>query len=350
MAKRVAAKPLDVIEDPETGNRFVVYTTKAGVHLELHFDGEEPWFTQRDLAGMFGVHPDTVGDHINRFMTDGELDVSTTGNFPVVQQEGDRSVRREIKHYNLDIAFYVGYRVNSIEGKLFRRWATQMLVQLAKYGFVIDKRRLKGAPDRLAKLREIIRELRADEANLYAELRHILAMCKDYDQKLESTRLFFAHFQNRVLYAITGHTAAEIVLKEANAAKPDMGLQTWDEDNDYPLQSDATNSKNYLGKLQLEDLNRLVSMVLDFFEDQTKRGWLVTMGDADAKLEEILNVNKRKMLKRFGGASAEEAERHAKAQYKIFDKARRGDWKQKALAELNAAASLLPRSKTKKPS
>ena len=111
----------------------------------------------------------------------------------------------------------------------------------------------------------------------------------------------------------------------------------------------ATNSKNYLGQLQLEDLNRLVSMVLDFFEDQTKRGWLVTMGDADAKLEEILNVNKRKMLKRFGGASAEEAERHAKAQYKMFDKARRVEWKQKALAELNAAASLLPRSK-KKPS
>ena len=123
-----------------------------------------------------------------------------------------------------------------------------MLVQLAKYGFVIDKRRLKGAPDRLAKLREIIRELRADEANLYAELRHILAMCKDYDQKLESTRLFFAHFQNRLLYAITGHTAAEIVLKEADASKPNMGLQTWDEDNDHPLQSDATNSKNLYGQ------------------------------------------------------------------------------------------------------
>jgi hypothetical protein len=349
MAGKAAAKPLDVIEDPETGNRFVVYTNRNGAQLELHFDGEEPWFTQRDLASMFGVDTDTVADHINRFMADGELDDSTTGIFPVVQQEGERTVRREIKHYSLDVAFYVGYRVNSTEGKLFRRWATQMLVQLAKYGFVIDKRRLKGSPDRLAKLREIIRELRADEANLYAELRHILSMCKDYDQKLESTRRFFAHFQNRLLYAITGQTAAEIVLKEADASKPNMGLQTWDEDNEYPLQADATNSKNYLGKLQLEDLNRLVSMVLDFFEDQTKRGWLVTMGDADARLEEILSVNKRKMLRGFGGASADDAEKYAKAQYKIFDKARRAEWKAKAIAELNAAAKALPRSR-KKPS
>jgi hypothetical protein len=347
MASKVAAKPLDVIEDPETGNRFVVYTTKAGLHMEIHFDGEEPWFTQRDLATMFGVDSDTVGDHIQKFRADGELEESTTGKFPVVGWEGERQVTRQILHYSLDVAFYVGYRVNSAEGKLFRRWATQMLVQLAKYGFVIDKRRLKGSPDRLAKLREIIRELRADEANLYAELRHILAMCKNYDPKLESTRLFFANFQNRLLYAITGHTAAEILFKEADASRPNMGLQTWDEDNDYPLQSDVTNSKNYLGDLQLEDLNRLVSMVLDFFEDQTRRGWLVTMEDADAKLEEILAVNKRKLLKGFGNASADDAEKHARAQYKIFDKARRAEWKAKALAELNAAAKVLPQSKKK---
>jgi hypothetical protein len=350
MARKATMKPLDVIEDPETGNRFVVYTTQAGLQLEVHFDGEEPWFTQLQVANIFGVSVPTVNEHIAKFYADGELDEATIRKFRIVRQEGTRQVEREIDHYGLDVAFYVGYRVNSTEGKLFRRWATQMLVQLATQGFVIDKRRLKGAPDRLAKLREIIRELRADEANLYAELRHILAMCKDYDRNLESTRLFFAHFQNRLLYAITGHTAAEIVLNEADASKANMGLQTWDEDNDYPLQSDATNSRNYLGQLQLEDLNRLVSMVLDFFEDQTKRGWLVSMGDADTKLEEILNVNKRKMLKRFGGASAGEAERHAKAQYKIFDKARRAAWKEKALTELNAAASLLPRSKRKKSS
>jgi hypothetical protein len=188
MTGKVAAKPLDVIEDPETGNRFVVYTTKTGVQMDVHFDGEEPWFTQLQIAELFGVSVPTANEHIAKFQADGELDEATIRKFRIVRQEGERTVSREIDHYGLDVAFYVGYRVNSTEGKLFRRWATQMLVQLAKYGFVVDKRRLKGSPDRLAKLREIIRELRADEANLCAELRQILAMCKDYDQKLESTR------------------------------------------------------------------------------------------------------------------------------------------------------------------
>jgi hypothetical protein len=128
-----------------------------------------------------------------------------------------------------------------------------------------------------------------------------------------------------------------------------MGLATWHEDNEYPLQDDATNSKNYLGKLQLEDLNRLVTMVLDFFEDQVTRGWLVSMADADAKLEEILAVNKRKMLKRFGLVKSERAEAHAKEQYKIFDDARRIEWKLNALADLNSKAKALPRPRTKKP-
>lgn len=270
-----AAQPLSVIEDEETGNRFVLYTTKSGVHLEVQFDGDEPWFTQRDLAMTFGVDTDTVSMHIKNFVASGDLEPSTTEEFSVVRREGAREVRRTITHYNLDVAFYVGYRVNSVEGKLFRRWATQMLIQLAKYGFVIDKRRMRGEPSRLAKLRETIRELRADEANLYAELRSILAMCQDYDPSRNETRLFFAHFQDCLLYAIVGKTSAEIKMT-ANASKPNMGLETWHEDNEYPLQNDALNSKNYLGPLQLEDLNRLVGMVLDFFEDQVARGWLVS--------------------------------------------------------------------------
>lgn len=338
MAQAAAAKPLAVIED-ETGARFVTYATRTGMHLELAFDGEEPWFTQKDMAAMYGVGVSSVNEHIAKFMQDGEIDESVIRNFRITAADGKSY---DTKHYGLDVAFYVGYRVNSTEGKLFRRWATQTLVQLAKYGFVVDKRRLKGAPDRLAKLREIIRELRADEANMYAELRSILAMCKDYAPRLEATRLFFAHFQNRLLYAITGHTSAELLFKLANATKPNMGLQTWDEENEYPLQADVSNSKNYLGELQLEDLNRLVSMVLDFFEDQTKRGWLTTMAEADKALEEILTVNKRKMLKGYGQACADDAEKHAKAQYKAFDKARRAEWKAKALAELAAKAKELP--------
>ena len=333
-----------VIED-ETGNRFVPYATRTGMQIDLRFDGEEPWFTQADLAGLYGVDLRTANHHVQEFLKNGELDETdqaTIRNFRIVRSEGGRTVSRDIRHYGLDVAFYVGYRVNSTEGKLFRRWATQMLVQLAKHGFVVDKRRLRGAPDRIAKLREIIRELRGDESSMYAELRTILSMCKDYDPRQDTTRLFFAHFQNRLLYAITGHTSAELLFKLADASKPNMGLQSWDEDNEYPLQADATNSKNYLGELQLEDLNRLVSMVLDFFEDQTKRGWLATMSEADKALEEILTVNKRKMLKGYGRACAEDAEKHVKLQYKAHNKARRVEWKANALADLAAKAKELP--------
>jgi hypothetical protein len=348
MASDQSDRPLKVTEDNETGSQFVVYTTKSGSHLELQFDGEEPWFTQKDLATAFGVDVRTVNDHIQGFMDAGEFDESTIREFRIVRQEGSRTVARSIQHYGLDTAFYVGYRVNSTEGKLFRRWATQMLIQIAKHGFVVDKRMLRGESDRLAKLREIIRELRADEANVYAELRQILSMCKDYDPHREVTRLFFANFQNRLLYAITSHTSAELKQKRADASKPNMGLQSWHEDNDHPLQQDVLNSKNYLGQLELEDLNRLVSMVLDFFEDQTKRGWLVSMNDANARLLDILTVNKRKMLPDLGKISAKEAEQYAKAQYKVFDAARRAERKARAIADLNANAKALPRTGKKK--
>lgn len=341
------AEPLSVVEDVETGNRFIVYTTRTGTHLELQFDGQEPWFTQADMAAMYGVTTATINEHIQRFTADSELDESTIRDFLIVRTEGSRKVRRSITHYGLDVAFYVGYRVNSAEGKLFRRWATQILVQLAKHGFVVDKRQLRGNADRLAELREIIRELRADEANLYAELRQILSMCKDYDPSRQDTRQFFAHFQDCLLYAITEHTSAELKLTRADAAKPNMGLRTWSEDREYPLQTDATNSKNYLGDLELEDLNRLVGMVLDFFEDQVKREWLVSMDDAWAKLEEILTVNKRKTLRNFGSVRRDRAETHAKKQYKIFDKARREERKANALADLNNAARNLRGNKKK---
>jgi hypothetical protein len=188
---------------------------------------------------------------------------------------------------------------------------------------------------------------RVREANVYAELRQILSMCKDYDPARKETTLFFAHFQDCLLYAIVEKTSAEIKMT-ADATKPNMGLQTWHEDNDYLLQGDVLSSKNYLGQLQLEDLNRLVVMVLDFFEDQVQRGWLVSMADAWSRLEEVLTLNKRVMLKDFGGVTTRRAEAHAKAQYKIFDEERRAKWKAAALAELNTKAKALPRPKKKK--
>lgn len=337
---------LKIIEDAETGDRFVVYTTKSGTELEVRFDGDEPWFTQADLAAMYGVGVPTINAHIQKFAEDGELDGSTIRDFRIVRQEGTRRVERPISHYGLDVAFYVGYRVNSNEGKLFRRWATAMLVQLATKGYVLNVRKLKDEPDRFAELRQLIQDIRASEANLYAELRRILSMCKDYDPARKGCQNFFALFQNRLLYAITGHSAAGLLANRADATKPNMGLTAWK--GDGPLQTDAVVAKNYLGKLELEDLNRLVGMVLDFFEDQVKRGWLVSMADADTKLAEIFAVNKRLMMPGLGKPSHAAAERHVKAQYKIFDGARRDERNRIALEELNQAIDQLPKTPTKR--
>jgi hypothetical protein len=184
--------PLNVIEDAETGNHFVLYTTKTGVELECRFEGESPWFTQRDMARMFGVTVQDISLHVQRFRDDGEIDDSTIKDFLIVRTEGSRTVERQIEHYGLDVAFYVGYRVNSTEGKLFRRWATAMLVQLATKGFVVNKRMLKGPEnaDRLRELRDIIKDIRSEEANLYAEVRAICAMCSDYDLKSDAACTF----------------------------------------------------------------------------------------------------------------------------------------------------------------
>ena len=337
--------PLEVIEDEATGNRFLAYTTKDGAALDVMFDGENPWFTQADMASMFGVTVQAVSQHIQLFIDDGELDTSTLKDFLIVRQEGSRQVKRQITHYGLDVAFYVGYRVNSVEGRLFRKWATQALVQLAMYGFVVDKRRLKGSPDRLRQLREIIADIRSDEANMYAELRDICAMCQDYDPSAPASRDFFAHFQNRMLYAVTEHTAAEIIRSRADATAENMGLTVWD--GDRVLQSHTSVAKNYLGELELRDLNRLVGMVLDYFEDQTERGWLVSMEDAEARLLEILTVNRRHMLQGFGRVSASAAKKHAHAENKKFSEARKVAAVEE-LKQLAAEKKSAPRSRSKK--
>ena len=343
-----AEQRVPLIEDIETGHRFLVYATERGVDVELLYGGNTFWASQAQMADMFGVTQQAVSEHVRNIFKEGELPDSgaTHKKILLVRKEGSRDVRREIDHYDLNTLISVGYRVTSKQGTLFRIWATDKLVQILTKGFYIDQRKLKGQLDRLAELRRIIQDIRADEVNMYAELRRILAMCKDYQPASKACTLFYAAFQNRLLYAITGSTASELVIKRADAANPNMGLQTWS--GDYPLQDDALTGKNYLGQLELQDLNRLVSMVLDFFEDQVERGWLVSLNQADEKLTEILTVNKRKMLPDGPRASTTQRDRHGKAQYSIFDQKRREARKTSALADLNHAAKTLPRRVSRK--
>ena len=316
----------------------LIYITTKGARLELRFDGETMWMTQAQIAELFSVTRENVNIHLASIYETDELDREATCKEVLqVRTEGIREVERKVLTYNLDAIISVGYRVNSKQGTLFRKWATSALVQLATKGFVVDSDKLKGNADRLRELREIIADLRSDEANLYAELRGICAMCSDYDASTKASRDFFATFQNRMLYAITEHTAAEVIKSRANAKSDNMGLATWK--GDHVLKSDTTVAKNYLGKIELEDLNRLVGMVLDFFEDQTKRGFLVAMHDADAKLKEILTINRRHMLKDAGRVSAKAAEQHASEQYQLHVAQRR----MKEITALNETAKALPK-------
>ena len=318
-----ASQALNVFEDGQTGNRFVAYVTRGGVELDCMFDGEQPWFAMTDLAAIFGVKVPTINEHIQRFKDDGDLDFSTIRDFHIVRREGSREVKRPITHFGLDVAFYVGYRVNSTEGKLFRRWATSMLVQLATKGFVVHTRRLKGGDnaERIRELREIIRDIRSEEANVYAELRNICAMCQDYDASSQTAANFYQFMQAKLFYAVVSQTPAQLIAERSDPNHPAMGLRTWK--GQRLLQADTLIGKNYLTDVEVRELNRLVSILLDIFADQLDIGKLTLMSECRELLDRQLSQLNRAVLDRPGPPGSEEAKRIAKERYALFSARRR---------------------------
>jgi hypothetical protein len=324
VAQGKPSDPVRLIEDAESGDRFLIYGSDSGVRVELRYQGEALWMTQAQMADLFGVDVRTVNEHLVNIYAEGELnDEATIRNFRIVHAEGSRNVSRIIRHYTLDAVISVGYRVSSRQATLFRIWATDKLVQFATKGFVVDVERLKdpASQDRFAELREIIRDIRASEANVYAELRRILAICQDYDPKSRVCANFFASFQNKLHYAVTHQTAAELIVVRADATQPNMGRTSWPKAD--IRKSDVAVAKNYLGQLEIDDLNRATTMLLDYFEDQTERRRLVLLSGAEAKLDEWLRFNERPILKGHGKVSSKKAETHALEQYACFDEQRR---------------------------
>lgn len=248
-----------LVEDEETGDRFLVYSTEKGIQLDIRFGGDTLWMTQAQIADLFGRDRTTITRHINNVIEEGELDEATS------VQKVHISLGRPVAIYNLDMVISVGYRVSSAQATLFRRWATGILVQFAKKGFVVDSPRLKRpeSADRVAELREIIRDIRSDEANVYRELRSICAVCQDYDGTTEVARAFYQRTQAKLVYAVTSHTPAEIVATRADHKADNMGLQTWQNDN--IRKTDAAVSKNYLADAEIKELNRLTTILLDIF-------------------------------------------------------------------------------------
>lgn len=240
----------------------ILYTTASGdVRIEVYFEGETFWLTQRRMADLFGVEVQTVNYHLKEIFKSGELpEEPTIRKFRIVQMEGKREVSREVDFYNLDAIIAVGYRVNSYQATQFRIWATKTLREYIIKGFVLDDERLKQGKrfgkDYFDELLERIREIRASERRFYQKITDIYAQCSiDYDPKAEITQTFYKTVQNKLHWAITGHTAAELIAQRADATKPNMGLTTWKNAPKGKIQkTDVTVAKNYLSEKEISDL------------------------------------------------------------------------------------------------
>jgi len=304
----------------------LLYTSPEGrAHIEVLFEEETFWLSQKKMGELFGVEVQTINYHLKEVFKTNELDESATiRKFRIVQQEGTRQVSRDVDFYNLDAIIAVGYRVNSHEATKFRIWATKTLREFIIKGFVLDDERLKQGKkigkDYFDELLERIREIRASERRFYQKVTDIYAQCSiDYDPKSEVTQTFYKTVQNKLHWAITGHTAAELIAERANAAHPHMGLTTWkNAPKGKILKTDVTTAKNYLSEKELDELNRIVSMYLDYAENQAKRHIVTTMKEWVEKLDGFLQFNEYALLKDAGRVSTEIAKKLAESQFEEY--------------------------------
>jgi hypothetical protein len=342
-------EPVHLVEHEETGDRFLIYTDDKGLRVDLRYEGDALWMTQAQMARLFGRDVSVISRHIANVLEEGELSEETS-----LQKVQTSPVGRPGALYSLDMVISVGYRVSSAQATLFRKWATGVLVQFATKGFVVDVERLKepGHQDRITELRDIIRDIRSSEANVYSELRRICAMCQDYDPSSDASRRFYQQMQAKLFYAVTNRTPADIVGSRSDADQPNMGLQTWSKAE--VTKADAMVAKNYLGQPEIKELNRLTTIMLDIFDDQLDIGKLTTMAEAEELLERQLISLRRIVLRHGGNISSDAAKAKAAREYKRFDERRKGDRANETareLAALKAADKSLPKvraAKTKK--
>jgi len=328
----------------------ILYRARDGaVRAEVRYEGDTFWLSQRQMAELFGVEVPTIIHHLGEIFRSGELqENASTRKIRVLRSEGIREVSREITHYSLDTIISVGYRVNSVQATRFRIWATETLREFIVKGFVLDDERLKlntrFGPDYFDELLERIREIRASERRFYLKITDIYEQCSiDYDKDAELTHTFFKTVQNnskpgggeslrskpegcaprmarnKLHWAITGKTAAEIIAERADAKKPAMGLTTWKNAPDGKvLKSDVTVAKNYLAEGEIKALERIVSIYLDYAENQAARQIPMKMADWVQKLDAFLSFNEYEVLSNAGSVSAAVAKRLAEEQYAQF--------------------------------
>lgn len=314
--------------------QFIIYNLpdNAGA-VQAYVENETLWLTQKAMAELFGVGIPAINKHLANIYEEEELDADATiSKMEIVQQEGTRRVKREQIFYSLDAIISVGYRVNSRRATMFRQWATRVLNEFIRKGFVLDDERLKQGnaafgQDYFRELLERVRSIRASERRIWQQITDIYAECSiDYDRLAPTTRDFYAMVQNRFHYAITGHTAAEIIHAGADHTKPHMGLTTWKyAPRGRILKSDVSVAKNYLSEREIRSLERTVTSYFDYIEGQIERGNVFNMDQFAASVDKFLTFNDFKTLPDRGKVSAAEAKAKAETEYDLFNPTQRID-------------------------
>ena len=335
-----------------TDNTLILYTTQDGTaQFVLRELGGQLWLTQAEIAALYQTTVSNINKHIKAILAEGELpDQATIEYYSIVQTEGDREIRREVAHYALPMIIAIGYRVRSTRGTQFRQWATRTLGEYLQKGFAIDDERLKNppvgtiaAPDYFEELLERIRDIRASEKRVYLRVREIFALAADYQPDYKETTQFFKVIQNKLHFACTGHTVAELVYRRADASQPLMGL-THTATTGVVRKSDIKTAKNYLNQDEIGELNRIVTMWLDFAEDQVKRKKQIFLHDWQEKLDQFLQFNDRNVLQGAGTITKQQADEKAAAEYERYAAAQRAIKEQQGESDI---AELLALSRSK---
>jgi len=310
------------LPEPVTSSQILFYQSEDGTsRIEVRLDEGTVWLSQNLIANLYQITKQTTGHHIRNIFEENELSPDTTvRQYLTVQTEGSRSVQRSIEYYNLDMILAIGYRVRSHRGTQFRRWATERLREYLVKGFVLDDERLKegksiGA-DYFDELLERIRDIRASEKRFYLKIRDIYALAIDYNPHTEATLEFYQSVQNKLHWAITGHTAAEIIAERADASLPNMGLTSWK--GARVRKNDVTIAKNYLNETEIKQLNRIITMYLDYAEMQAERKQPVYMREWKEKLDAFLRFNEQEIHNDKGSVSMEIAQALALEEYEKF--------------------------------
>jgi hypothetical protein len=336
---------------------FLVYEEGGRIKINVRLEDETVWLTQQMMAELFHTSKQNISHHIQGIYEEGELlPKGTVKKYLTVQPEGERQVRRNLEYYNLDMIISVGYRVKSSIATRFRIWATQRLKEYIIKGFTMDDERLKNppvagsaVPDYFDELLERIRDIRASERRMYLRVKEIFAMAGDYDPSWPETTKFFSVIQNKLHFAATGMTAPELIRSRADHTRPNMGLTSWKAGE--VRKTDVAIAKNYVNEEEIKQLNRIVTMWLDYAEDQALRRKQVFMKDWERKLDEFLRFNDRNVLPNAGTVSKKRAEDHAREEYDHFARRRREHkeaiGEEESIRALEEAARLVGRGQKK---